>query len=367
MSTTTRQVRSKWTIPSVRPRRTEYRPRRTEYRPRRLREHPAFRELLRETVVETKRLIAPLFVSAGLSRPSRSSSRSSRSSGKREAISSMPGVFRLGIPEAVAEVKVLSKLGIGGVLLFGIPDSKDSKGTSAFDPDGVIQQALYAIKKTVPDLPVITDVCLCEYTPHGHCGILNRTGVVDNDATLPVLSDVALSHARAGADMVAPSAMMDGQVRAIRTKLDASGFGQVPILSYAAKYASAFYGPFREAVASSPRSGDRRGYQMDPSNMQEALREVALDIEEGADLVMIKPVMAYLDVLKTIKETFHWPTVAYQVSGEYALIKAAVARGWLEEKRLVLELITAIRRAGADLIITYYAKDLARWLKEKES
>lgn len=311
--------------------------------------------MVRETALESRRLIAPIFVAEGLRR--------------RTAVASMPGVFRLNVAEAVAEAKGLKKLGVGGVLLFGIPKAKDPVGSSAYEAEGVVQRAVRAIKKAAPDVPVITDVCLCEYTDHGHCGVLTRSAAppqrwfVDNDATLPLLAEIALSHARAGADMVAPSAMMDGQVGWIRRKLDATGFSHVPIMSYAAKYASAFYGPFRDAVGSSPRFGDRAGYQLDPPNAKEAIREAALDIEEGADIVMVKPAMAYLDVLRQIKETFHWPTAAYQVSGEYALIKAGAKRGWVDEERVVVEVATAIRRAGADLIITYYAKELAKWLK----
>jgi len=275
----------------------------------------------------------------------------------------MPGIFRLNPPETVAEAKRLHERGVGGVLLFGIPRSKDATGSGAYLANGVIQQAVRGIKKALPNLVVMTDVCLCEYTAHGHCGLLTRQGEVDNDATLPRLAEAALSHAKAGADIVAPSAMMDGQVTAIRGALDAAGFKGCAIMSYSAKYASALYGPFREAAGSSPQRGDRKGYQMDPPNAEEALREVALDIQEGADIVMVKPATSHLDVLRLIKDTFHWPTAAYHVSGEYALIKAAAARGWVDEKRTALEITTAIRRAGADMIITYYAKELAHWLK----
>ncbi len=333
------------------------------YRPRRLRRTPALRRLIQETALSPGQLVAPIFVTL--------------QSKKRVEVPSMPGVFRLPIPEVVKEVKELAKRRIGGLLLFGIPPHKDTQASGAYAPNGVIQQAVKAIKQVVPELVVMTDVCLCEYTAHGHCGILMKgAGLktwhpshpsVDNDATLTVLGQIAVSHAKAGADLVAPSAMMDGQVKAIRTALDQAGFSQVPIMSYSAKYASALYGPFREAVESTPSFGDRRGYQMDPPNREEALREVALDIQEGADLVMVKPASLYLDVLRAIQETFHWPTAAYQVSGEYALIKAAALKGWVEEKRLVLESVTAIRRAGADLIITYYAKELAKWLKEREN
>ncbi len=321
-----------------------------EYRPRRLRRTPALRRLIEETTLDPAKIVAPLFVTLGSTR--------------RRPIPSMPGVSRLSIPASVSEVKQLSKLGIGSVLLFGIPAHKDAQGSGAYAPNGVIQQTAQAIKRTVPEMIVMTDVCLCEYTAHGHCGII-RNRRVDNDATLPLLGQIAVSQAKAGADVVAPSAMMDGQVQAIRSALDAAGFTDVAVMSYSAKYASALYGPFREAVESAPSFGDRRGYQMDPSNAEEALREVALDIQEGADIVMVKPASLYLDVIKTVKRRFHWPTAAYQVSGEYSLIKAAAAKGWVDEERLVLELATAIRRAGADLIITYYAKELAQWLKKR--
>lgn len=317
------------------------------YRPRRLRGSPILRRLIRETRLTPEQLIAPVFVAADLRR--------------REAIPSMPGIFRLPAAEAAEEVRILAKRKVGGILLFGIPSRKDEKGSGAFDSNGIVQRTVRAIKRAVPTLAVMTDVCLCEYTAHGHCGVV-KNQQVDNDATLSVLGRIAVSQARAGADLVAPSAMMDGQVAAIRRALDAAGFAEIPIMSYAVKYASALYGPFREAVESAPRFGDRRGYQMDPPNVEEALREVALDIQEGADLVMVKPALPYLDVLKTVKETFHWPTAAYQVSGEYALIKAAASKGWVEEKRLVLEFAAAIKRSGADLLITYYAKELAQWL-----
>ena len=326
--------------------------------------------MVREGAWGPGKLIAPLFVTAGRG---------------KQAISSMPGVFRLGVAEAAAEAKKLARLGVGGVLLFGIPAKKDAQGSQAAAADGVVQQAVRAIKKTAPGLAVITDVCLCEYTSHGHCGVLTSfppsvvaegglqresilrssrrmTVSVDNDETLPVLAEIAVSHAKAGADMVAPSAMMDGQVAAIRRGLDKAGFSQAPILSYSAKFASALYGPFRDAAGSAPRLGDRRGYQMDPPNAEEALRETALDIREGADIVMVKPALVCLDLLRAIKEKFHWPTAAYQVSGEYSLVKAAAAKGWVDEKRLVLEFAAAIRRAGADILITYHAKELARWL-----
>ena len=321
------------------------------YRPRRLRRTTGLRGLIQETSLDPGQIVAPLFVTLQ-SKP-------------RTPIASMPGVFRLSIEETVAEAKALEKLGVGGVLLFGIPAKKDLEGSGAFAANGVVQQAVKAIKRSARDLVVMTDVCLCEYAVHGHCGMV-KEGEVDNDATLPVLARVALSHAQAGADLVAPSAMMDGQVKAIRETLDGRGFSRVPIMSYSAKYASGLYGPFREAVESAPKFGDRQGYQMNPANVEEALREVALDIEEGADVVMVKPALFYLDVLKAVKETFHWPTAAYQVSGEYSLIQAAAAKGWIEEKRLVMESATAIRRAGADFIITYYAKTLAQELAKRK-
>ena len=322
------------------------------YRPRRLRENPRLRQLVREGDWGPQKLVAPIFVMA--------------KKGK-QPIPSMPGLHRLGIAAAAAEARKLEGLGIGAVLLFGIPASKDAQGSRAFAAGGVVQQAVQAIKKEAPGLAVITDVCLCEYTSHGHCGVLRgAASVVDNDATLPVLAEIALSHVRAGADLVAPSAMMDGQVAALRSGLDEAGFTQAPVMSYSVKFASALYGPFREAAGSAPREGDRRGYQMDPPNAEEALRETALDIAEGADIVMVKPAMGFLDVLRAVKETFRWPTAAFSVSGEYALIKAAAEKGWVDEKRWVLELALSIRRAGADFIITYHAKELARWLGEKE-
>jgi porphobilinogen synthase len=273
----------------------------------------------------------------------------------------MPGVFRLSIERLVEEASEVARLGIPAVLLFGLPARKDEMGSEAYSPDGIVQRAVRAIKTEIEGLVVITDVCLCSYTTHGHCGVV-QNGRIDNDATLELLAQIALSHAQAGADLVAPSAMMDGQVKAIREALDGNGFGGVGIMSYAAKYASSFYGPFREAADCAPRFGDRSTYQMDPANADEALREVALDIEEGADIVMVKPALAYLDVIHRVKQRFGYPLAAYNVSGEYAMFKAASLRGWLDERRVVLEALTAIRRAGADLIITYYAKEVARWL-----
>ena len=316
---------------------------------RRLRRNEALRRLVRETRLSPEDFVYPLFVVHG--------------TGVRKAIPSMPGQAQLSIDQLPAEARELRALGIPAVLLFGIPASKDEQASEAYAPDGIVQQAVHALKQADPDLLVVTDVCLCEYTSHGHCGIV-RDGDVDNDATLPLLAQTALSHARAGAGMVAPSAMMDGQVAAIRQALDENGFAQTPIMAYAAKYASAFYGPFREAAESAPQFGDRCGYQMDPANVREALREIESDVAEGADIVMVKPALAYLDVLARARQRFDLPLAAYNVSGEYAMIKAAAANGWLDERRVVLEVLTAIKRAGADIVITYHAKDAARWLKE---
>ena len=318
------------------------------FRLRRLRGSDAIRRLVRETRLSAEDFVYPLFVVHG--------------SGVRNAIPSMPGQCQLSVDQLPAEARELRALGVPAVLLFGIPASKDEQATGAYAPDGIVQQTVRALKEADPDLLVVTDVCLCEYTSHGHCGIV-KNGDVDNDATLPLLAQTALSHARAGAGMVAPSAMMDGQVAAIRQALDENGFGQTPIMAYAAKYASAFYGPFREAAESAPQFGDRCGYQMDPANAREALREIESDVAEGADIVMVKPALAYLDVLARARQRFDLPLAAYNVSGEYAMIKAAIANGWLDEKRVVLEVLTAIKRAGADIVITYHAKDAARWLK----
>jgi porphobilinogen synthase len=316
---------------------------------RRLRRTEALRRLVRETRLSPEDFVYPLFVVHG--------------SGVRNAISSMPGQCQLSLDQLPAEAQELRALGIPAVLLFGIPASKDEQASEAYAAAGIVQQAVRALKQAVPDLLVITDVCLCEYTSHGHCGVV-KDGDVDNDATLPLLARTALSHAQAGADIVAPSAMMDGQVAAIRQALDENGFAQTPIMAYAAKYASAFYGPFREAAESAPQFGDRCGYQMDPPNAREALREIESDIAEGADIVMVKPALAYLDVLARARRRFDLPLAAYNVSGEYAMIKAAVANGWLDERRIVLEVLTAIKRAGADIVISYHAKDAARWLRE---
>ena len=315
------------------------------YRPRRMRRRDALRRLVRETHVMAEQLVQPLFVVPGTN--------------VEQPVGSMPGVAQLSVDRAAEEARRLVDAGVGSVLLFGIPESKDERGSGAVAPDGIIPQALAAIRRAAPELVLVTDVCLCEYTDHGHCGLV-RDGDVDNDPTLEVLAAEALAHARAGADMVAPSDMMDGRVGVIRRTLDDAGFSSLPILSYAAKFSSGFYGPFREAALSTPAFGDRRGYQMDPANVEEALREVALDIEEGADMVMVKPALPYLDVIRRVKERFGYPVAAYQVSGEYAMIKAAAANGWIDEARAVDETLTAIRRAGADVIITYFAKDVAR-------
>lgn len=319
------------------------------YRPRRLRRTENLRRMVRETRLSVDDFIYPLFAAPG--------------KGVKNPVPSMPGVFQMSVDQLLEEVESVSALRIPAILLFGLPREKDEQGSEAHASDGVVQVAVRAIKDRFPDLVVVTDVCLCEYTSHGHCGVLHGREV-DNDATLDILARVALSHARAGADMVAPSDMMDGRVRSIRQALDECGFEQVSILSYAAKYCSAFYGPFREAAQSAPQFGDRRAYQMDAANGMEALREVALDIEEGADIVMVKPALPYLDVIRKVKESFNRPVAAYNVSGEYSMIKAAVERGWLDERKVVLETLTAIRRAGADLILTYFAKDASRYLQE---
>jgi porphobilinogen synthase len=315
-------------------------------RPRRLRSGERLRRLVRETRVTPEQLVYPLFVAPG--------------SGLRREIASLPGCFHFSPDTAAAEARDVERLGIAGVILFGLPGAKDSLGTGAYSDDGVVQQAIRAIRSECRDLLVVTDVCLCEYTSHGHCGVVDGTEV-RNDPTLELLARMAVSHARAGAHVVAPSDMMDGRVSALRGGLDASGFTDTPILSYAAKYASAFYGPFREAADSAPQFGDRRSYQMDPANVREALKEVRLDVDEGADIVMVKPALPYLDVIRAVRDAVDRPVAAYNVSGEYAMVKAAAARGWVDEKAIVLETLTGIRRAGADVILTYHAKDLARW------
>lgn len=315
-------------------------------RMRRLRANDTIRSMVRETHLQVADLIYPLFITFGKE--------------KKIPIKSMPGVFQLSVDNLTGEFEEIKSLGIPAVLLFGIPEHKDSQASSAYDENGVIQEAIRAIKTTCPDILVITDVCLCEYMDHGHCGIVESDGTVNNDASLELLAREALSHAQAGADIIAPSDMMDGRIGFIRNALDANGFEMIPIMSYAAKYASAFYGPFREAAESAPKFGNRKTYQMDPANILEALREVELDINEGADIVMVKPALAYLDVLKAVKERFAYPTAAYNVSGEYAMVKAAAAQGWIDEQAVTWEILTAIKRAGADMIITYAAKDIAR-------
>jgi len=341
-------------------------------RPRRLRATPAIRAMMRETELNARDFIYPLFVRHGTG---------------RSEIRSMPGVYQLSVAETVREAESAARLGVNSVVLFGIPAAKDPIGLENFAEDGIVQQAIRAIKKEIPEMVVVTDVCLCEYTDHGHCGILNNPhpnpppfpkgangggsydphlpqGYVLNDPTLDVLAKVAISHADCGADIVAPSGMMDGMVTAIRDGLDFAGYENLPILSYAVKYASAFYGPFRDAAEGAPKFGDRKSHQMDPANVREALREAALDVEEGADMLMVKPALAYLDVIRVVKDAFpEMPMAAYNVSGEYSMIKAAAANGWLDEERVTLETLTAIKRAGADLIITYHALDAAKWLK----
>ena len=320
------------------------------YRPRRLRRNEKIRAMVRETSLAPANLIYPLFVGPGKD--------------KAQPVSSMPGVAQLSVDGAVEECREAASLGIPAVILFGIPERKDGIGSEAYDDGGVVQRAVRAIKERLPELLVITDVCLCEYTDHGHCGVI-KDGDVHNDETLELLVQESLSHARAGADIVAPSDMMDGRVGAIRRALDGNGFAQTAIMAYAAKYASGFYGPFREAADSTPQFGDRRSYQMDPANADEALREVAMDIREGADIVMVKPAMAYLDIVYRVKQKFAYPVAAYSVSGEYSMIKAAGQNGWIDEQRIMMEVLLAIRRAGADMILTYFAKDAARLLQGK--
>ena len=317
------------------------------YRPRRLRANENLRRLVRETALSVNDLIYPMFVVHGRDTATE--------------ISAMPGCYQYSIDTLIEAAKELATLGIPGTILFGIPASKDPFGLEAYADDGIIQQAVRAIKDAVPDLLVMTDVCLCEYTDHGHCGVV-EAGEVQNDPTLELLVKESLSHARAGADVIAPSDMMDGRVGAIRTALDENGYENIPIMAYAAKYASAFYGPFREAAESTPQFGDRRSYQMDPANAAEALREVSLDIEEGADILMVKPALSYLDVIHRVKTEFQVPVAAYNVSGEYAMVKAAAQNGWIDEERVALELLTSIKRAGADMILTYFAKSVVEWL-----
>ncbi len=321
-----------------------------DYRPRRLRRTQSLRRLVRETVLAPSQLVLPLFARSGTK--------------VRQRVASMPGVFQTSVDELVADARVAAEAGVGGVLLFGIPDHKDAQGSSAWDDEGPVQQAVRALKRELPQLVVITDVCMCEYTDHGHCGVL-RNGEVDNDATLELLAREALSHARAGADIVAPSDMMDGRVAAIRHALDGAGFRDTAIMSYSAKFAGAFYGPFREAAESTPQSGDRRGYQMDAANVEEALRETWLDIEEGADIVMVKPAGPFLDVVSRVKRETGYPLAAYQVSGEFAMIQAAAERGWIDREGVMMDSLLGIRRAGADVIITYFAVEAARMLDHR--
>jgi porphobilinogen synthase len=336
-------------------------------RPRRLRATPVLRHMVRETTLATDDFIYPMFVVHGQE--------------VRREIKSMPGVHQLSVDQAVAEAREAAGLGIPSIVLFGVPAVKDAVGSENFSDEGIVQQATRAIKDALPGLIVIADVCMCEYTDHGHCGVIrdqkldirdqspisnSQSLIIDNDATLEILQKAAVSYARAGVDVVAPSGMMDGMVRAIRSALDAEGFVNVSILSYAIKYASAFYGPFREAAEGAPKFGDRKTHQMDPANAREALRELALDIEEGADMVMVKPALPYLDIIRQVRDACHLPLAAYNVSGEYAMIKAASANGWLNEPAVVLELLTGIKRAGADLILTYHAKDAARWLADRD-
>ena len=319
---------------------------------RRLRRTGVLRDLVRETELSAKHLIYPMFVAAGLE--------------GREPIGSMPGIDRLGISAAVDEADEAARLGIPGVLLFGIPSDKDEEGSGAWDDEGIVQLATRAIKDAHPELLVIADLCLCEYTSHGHCGVLRSDGQVDNDETLDLLARTAVSQARAGADAIAPSDMMDGRVAHIRAALDDEGLADTPIVAYSSKFASAFYGPFRDAADSAPSHGDRRGYQMDPANGREAVREAVIDVEEGADIVMVKPALPYLDIVRRVRDAVPVPVAAYNVSGEYAMIKAAASAGYLDERTAVLEALTAIRRAGADIVITYHAKDVAAWLRAEQ-
>ena len=317
------------------------------HRPRRLRTNKVVRDMVRETNLTQNDLIYPMFVTFG--------------KGVKKKISSMPGCSQMSVDEIVKEAQNAYKLGIPAIILFGIPEHKDDKGAEAYNPKGVVQTAIKAIKDKVPDLVVITDVCMCEYMSHGHCGVI-KNGNILNDPTLELLAKEALSHVKVGADIVAPSDMMDGRIMAIRTILDENGFDNIPIISYAAKYASAFYAPFREAAESTPSFGDRRSYQMDPANRREAIKEVALDIEEGADIVMVKPALSYMDIISDVKDTFDVPVAAYNVSGEYAMVKAAAKLGWIDEKRVMMEILTSLKRAGADLILTYHALDAAKEL-----
>ena len=317
---------------------------------RRLRGNENIRRLVRETHISASDFIYPMFAIYGEQ--------------VKNPVRSMPGVFQLSIDNLTADVKEVVDLGIPAIILFGIPETKDEVGSSAYDENGIVQEAVQEVKSAYPDLLVITDVCLCEYTDHGHCGPI-EDGQVDNDATLELIATTAVSHARAGADIIAPSGMMDGQVDAIRSALDSEGYQNIPIMAYSAKFSSAFYGPFRDVAESAPKFGDRRSYQMDPPNTDEALREVSLDIQEGADIIMVKPALPYLDIIRRVKEEFQWPVAAYNVSGEYAMVKAAAQMGWIDEERVALEMLTSIKRAGADMILTYFAKDAVRWLEAR--
>jgi len=321
-----------------------------EYRPRRMRKNENFQRMIRETKLSVDDFMYPLFAVPG--------------KGVKKPIPSMPGCFQMSVDQLVREAKTAREAGIPALLLFGIPARKDEVASGAFARDGIMQQAVREIKNKVPEILVVTDVCLCEYTSHGHCGMIEK-GAVDNDSTLEVLAETAVSHARAGADMVAPSAMMDGQIGAIREGLDEAGFENIPIMAYSAKYASCFYGPFRDAAESAPQFGDRKSYQMDPANSDEAIREITLDVEEGADIIMVKPALAYLDVIRRAREEFDLPIAAYNVSGEYAMIKAAAQLGWLDGQRAMMEVLTSIKRAGTDIIITYFALEAAKVLAEK--
>ncbi|ABO50677.1 Porphobilinogen synthase [Desulforamulus reducens MI-1] len=318
-------------------------------RHRRLRLNDRVRRLVRENHLSVNDLIYPVFATYG--------------QGVRREVTSMPGVYNLSIDLLIEDLKNIEELGIPGIMVFGVPEQKDEVGSGAYDPEGIVQQAVRAIKKAYPEMLVITDVCLCEYTSHGHCGLI-KGDTVENDTTLDLLAQTALSHVQAGADMVAPSDMMDGRVAAIRARLDAEGYTNVPIMAYSAKYASAYYGPFREAAGSTPQFGDRKTYQMDPANGDEALRETLQDIEEGADIVMVKPALAYMDIIRRVKDQFNYPVAAYNVSGEYSMVKAAAQLGWIDEKKIVLETLTGLKRAGADMLITYHAPEVANWLKE---
>ncbi|MCZ7663559.1 MAG: porphobilinogen synthase [Thermoleophilia bacterium] len=324
-----------------------------QYRPRRMRKTDSLRAMIRETHLQPHILVYPLFVIHG--------------EDVRNPVSSMPGVHQLSINHLIEEAKECAALGIRSVLLFGIPDVKDEAASSAYDPEGIVQLAIRALKEHVPQLTVIADVCLCEYMSHGHCGVVREDGCIDNDLSVELLAKTALSYAEAGVDVVAPSDMMDGRISAIRAALDNEGYSDLPIFSYSTKYASSFYGPFREAAESPPQFGDRKSYQMDPANTDEGVREAMMDIEEGADMVMVKPAMPYLDLIYRVKTETRFPVAAYNVSGEYAMVKAAAANGWLDEKAVVMETLLAIKRAGADIIITYHAKDAARWLAERVS